>query len=96
MDDRLRVIEETQTTILNILNTLVSARTVKDWYSVDEVAERVGRTEYQVREWLRFGRMLGVKRAGGRGRHKEWSVSHEELTRYLNHGLRPALNPVTS
>lgn len=89
IDSRLKAIEQTQTTIVELLNTLVSRRIVKDWYSVEEIAERVDRTPYQVREWLRMRRMKGSKRMGGRGRHKEWTVSHEELGNYLNHGLRP-------
>ena len=87
---RLKMIEDTQTIILRRLDDLVALRKMKDWYSVEEVAERVGRTPYQVREWLREGRMNGVKRAGGRGKHKEWQVEHAELDRYLNHGLRPS------
>jgi predicted transcriptional regulator len=82
-------IEQTQAVILGRLDELVSLKTAKDFYSVEEVAERVGRTSYQVREWLRMGRMKGIKRPVGRGRHKEWMVEHAELERYLNHGLRP-------
>lgn len=93
LNARLKTIEETQTIILRRLDDLVSQRKMKDFYSVEEVAERVGRTPYQVREWLRVGRMNGVKRPVGRGRHKEWQVEHAELDRYLNHGLRPLLNP---
>jgi len=56
---------------------------------VEEVAERVERTPYQVREWLRMGRMEGIKRSAGRGRHKEWKIANVELERHLSHGLRP-------
>lgn len=84
-------IERTQVVILRRLDDLLSLKTVKDWYSVEEVAERAGRTPYQVREWLRNGRMIGTKRPVGRGRQKEWEVSHEELTHYLSHGLRPII-----
>ena len=37
-------------TIENLLRELVSHRVIKDYYSTAEVAERVGRSEYQVRE----------------------------------------------
>lgn len=91
-EDRLAVLERGQRDILDLLNTLIAQRAVKDWYTVEEVANTVGRSEWQVREWLRTGRVQGVKRPVGRGRHKEWAVSHEELERYRNHGLRP-VNP---
>jgi predicted transcriptional regulator len=93
LNDRLTTIEQTQTIILRRLEDLLSQRKMKDFYSVEEVAERVERTPYQVRHWLLNGRMLGDKRHSGRGRSKEWQVGYEELDRYLNHGLRPPLNP---
>jgi len=91
LETRLAEIERTQVVILRRLDDLLSLKTVKDRYSVEEVAERAGRTPYQVREWLRNGRMIGTKRPVGRGRQKEWEVSHEELTQYLSHGLRPII-----
>jgi hypothetical protein len=91
LETRLAEIERVQTAILRRLDDLLSLKTVKDFYSVEEVAERVDRSEYQIREWLRFGRMHGVKRSVGRGAHKEWAIPHDELNRYLNHGLRPLI-----
>ena len=91
MDERLTAFEEKQARILDLLTTFISQKKIKDFYSVDEIAEITERTPYQVREWLRTGRLIGVKRAGGRGRHKEWAVSHDELNRYQNHGLRPII-----
>ena len=82
LETRLRSIE-------GLLQELVSQRTIKDYYSTAEVAKRVGRSEYQVREWCRAGRLQAVKRNTGRGRSKEWMVPHEELVRYENHGLLP-------
>jgi hypothetical protein len=75
--------------IESLLFDLLSARTFKDFYSVAEVAEQVDRSPFQVREWLKAGRLDGVRAESGRGRHTEWRVSHAELTRYKNHGLRP-------
>ena len=93
LNDRLTKIEKTQGIILDRLDDLLTLKKIKDFYTVEEVAERVERTSYQVREWLRTGRMSGVKRPSGRGRYKEWQVAHAELDRHLNHGLRP-LNPI--
>ncbi len=84
LEARLRSIE-------GLLQELVSQRTIKDYYSTAEVANRVGRSEYQVREWCRTGRIQAVKRNSGRGRSKEWMISHEELMRYESHGLRDAV-----
>jgi hypothetical protein len=78
------------TTIEGMFRSLISQRTIKEFYSTTEVAERVGRSEYQVREWCRGGRIQAVKRNVGRGRSKEWMIPHEELVRYESHGLREA------
>src|SRR5271157_395879 len=75
-------------TIENLLRELVSQRVVKDYYSTAEVAKRVERSEYQVRQWCRTARIQAVKRHTGRGRSKEWMIPHDELVRYENHGLR--------
>jgi len=75
-------------TIENLLRELVSQRVVKAFYSTAEVAARVGRSEYQVREWCRTGRIQAEKRHTGKGRSKEWMIPHDELVRYENHGFR--------
>jgi hypothetical protein len=82
LDARLRTIE-------GLLQELVTQRSIKDFYSTAEVARRVGRSAYQVREWCRARRIQAVKRNTGRGRSKEWMVPHEELVRYESYGLRP-------
>ena len=75
--------------IETLLEQLISQRTVKDWYTVAEVAEMLGRAEFTVREWCRLGRVYASKRECGRGCAKEWIISHEELTRIRNEGLLP-------
>jgi hypothetical protein len=80
--------------IEGLLAELVSARRVKDFYTIAEVAEDFDRAPFTVREWARNGRIKATKRACGRGRSQDWVVSHEEMTRLRNHGLLP-LRPDT-
>lgn len=83
-----RVLERLER-IETLLDTLVSQRTVKEWYSVAEAAQILGKAEFTVREWCRQGRVWASKRQCGRGNTKEWIISHEELTRIQNEGLLP-------
>jgi excisionase family DNA binding protein len=82
-------IEERLSRIEAKLDILVKRQTVKDWYTTAEVGEILGMTGYTVREWARHGRIRATKRPCGRGRSKEWIVSHDELTRIRNEGLLP-------
>jgi DNA-directed RNA polymerase specialized sigma24 family protein len=75
--------------IETLLRDLVTERTVKDWYTVAEAAEILGKAEFTVREWCRLGRVYASKRACGRGLSQEWIIAHEELTRIRNEGLLP-------
>ena len=84
-------IEEEIAELKAMVRELLGRKAIKDYYSTAEVANRVGRSEYQVREWCRTGRIQAVKRNSGRGRSKEWMISHEELMRYESHGLRDAV-----
>src|SRR4051812_19147845 len=69
---------------------LASQKTIKDWYTTEEFATLVAKAEFTVREWCRLGRVRGEKRHSGRGKHREWVVSHDELLRYHREGLLPA------
>ena len=80
--DRLQRIEE-------LLHQLIERETAKDWYTTEEVAKKLGRAEFTVREWCRLGRIEAEKRKSGRGRHQAWVISHDELERYQRHGLLP-------
>jgi hypothetical protein len=71
------------------LATIVRQRTVKDWYSTDEVAALLGKAPFTVRQWCRLRRVRARKRPCGRGLSAEWIVSHEELMRIQNEGLLP-------
>ncbi len=82
IEDRLSRIEQ-------MLTVLVQQRTVKDWYTTGEVGEILGKSEYTVREWCRQGRVRAGKRPCGRGKAREWIISHQELTRLRNEGLLP-------
>ncbi len=77
-----------------LLADLVGQRAVKDFYSVEEFAEGAGLRPYTVREHCRLGRLHADKRACGRGRSKEWMLSHAELTRFRNEGLLPLPSPL--
>lgn len=58
-------------------------------YSVEEIAEILGKRPYTVREWCRHGQINATKRAERRGAAALWSISSDELTRYKNEGLLP-------
>ena len=73
------------------LATLIEQRTIKEWYSTDEVATILEKAPFTVREWCRLGRIHADKRACGRGNTQEWMISHDELTRVRNEGLLPVI-----
>ena len=75
--------------IENALSVLVELRTVKDFYSTDEVAAILGKAEFTVREWCRRHRIHAQKRRSGRGKHQSWTIAHEELQRIQREGLLP-------
>ncbi len=77
------------TTILEIRDLLLHQRTVKDWYSTDEVAQVLGKAEFTVREWCRRGRVGAEKKGSGRGKYQGWVISHPELLRIQREGLLP-------
>ena len=82
-------VEERLDKIEQMLTLLVQRQTVKDYYSTEEFAFLVGRSEYTAREWCRQGRLKAEKKGSGRGRYQSWVVSHTELLRYQKEGLLP-------
>ena len=82
LDERLEKIEA-------ILVSLVEKHTVREWYSTDQVAQIVGKSEFTVREWARLKRIRAEKRRSGRGAHASWVISHAELMRLQREGLLP-------
>lgn len=72
------------------LNLLVRQRTIKDWYTTDEVADLLGKDPFTVREWCRLARVHAEKKGSGRGKYQAWVISHQELMRIQKEGLLPA------
>lgn len=72
-----------------MLAELVRQRTVKDWYSTDEVANILGKAKFTVREWCRHGRVHCRKKLTGRGKSQSWVISRDELLRIQREGLLP-------
>ena len=66
---------------------LCERQQIRDWYSVEEFARIVRRSEFTCREWCRHGRIHAKKKVSGRGAHTAWAISHEELQRYRSEGL---------
>ena len=82
MDDRLSRIEVA-------LNKGTEAAFQKEWYTVGEAAEILGKASFTVREWARLDRINASKRSCGRGNSSEWMISHREIERIQNKGLLP-------
>lgn len=71
------------------VDALAARQTIHDWYDTDQVAKILGKDPFTVREWCRLGRVHGEKRRSGRGKHKSWAISHDELLRIQKDGLLP-------
>lgn len=69
------------------LDALVARGTPQASYSTREFAERIGLSDWTVRNYCRLGRLRAAKKRSGRGAHPEWVLSHEELERYRKEGL---------
>ena len=80
-------VEERLERIESMLLSLVEQQTVREWYSVDQAAQLLGKSEFTVREWARLGRIHAQKRRSGRGKYTSWVISHAELLRYQVEGL---------
>ena len=82
-------LEEKLDNIFALLTVLVERQTVREWYSVEEFARIVGRSEFTCREYCRHGRIRAEKKDSGRGAYAAWAISHVELLRFQKEGLRP-------
>lgn len=74
--------------IESLLSAIIQQKTIKEWYTTKEIAELLNKAEFTVREWCRHGRIIASKKQCGRGVTGEWIVSHDELIRLKNEGLR--------
>lgn len=61
----------------------------KEWFTVAETAELLGKQPFTVREWARCSRISAVKRPCGRGRSSEWVFHRDAIEQYMNEGLIP-------
>jgi hypothetical protein len=76
-----------------LIVSLVEKERVREFYSVEEFANAVGRAPFTVREWCRNSRILAEKKESGRGAYASWVISHTELLRFQREGLLPARRP---
>ena len=89
-DDTTQQVLERLERIEAVLTMLAQRQAVKDWYTTQEVARILGNlSEFTVREWARLQRIHAQKKGSGRGKHKSWVISHEELLRIQREGLLP-------
>lgn len=88
-DDLVLLLTRMDERITELRDLMITQKTIKDYYSTAEAAKILGKAEFTVREWCRHGRIFAEKRACGRGLSQEWMISHAELSRVLNEGLRP-------
>lgn len=84
-----QLIMERLEVIHNAVMALHDKHRVQDFYSTDQFAKIVGRSEFTCREWCRHRRLRAQKRISGRGKHQSWVISHDELLRYQKEGLLP-------
>jgi excisionase family DNA binding protein len=75
--------------IESAIKGLLERQQAKDWYTTEEAAKALGKSEYTVREWCRLGRVRAEKKGSGRGKYQSWVISHDELLRIQREGLLP-------
>jgi hypothetical protein len=85
--------EERLENIERLLEQLVTKTVAKSWYSVEEFASLVGRSNFTCREWCRLGRIHAEKSMTQAGSAATWAISQEEYLRFQREGLLPLRGP---
>ena len=85
-DDQTRRLERIEASLV----LLVNQDQTQEWYDTKAAAKELGKSPYTVRKHCRGKRIHAEKRQCGRGRSKEWRISHAELLRIKAEGLLPA------
>jgi hypothetical protein len=60
--------------IESVVATIADKQRVQDFYTVEQFAKIVGRSEFTTREWCRHGRINAQKRSSGRGSYSSAST----------------------
>jgi hypothetical protein len=89
VEDRLSTVMTAIVQCLERLEEQLSLSVVKESYTTEEVAERLGRAEWTVRQWCNKKQVTGAKKVRGKGRSGEWRIPHEELLRLQSEGPLP-------
>jgi hypothetical protein len=79
--------EERLDKIEHLLEQLVTKTVAKSWYTVEEFASLVGRSNFTCREWCRLGRINAEKSMTQAGSAMTWTISQEEYLRFQREGL---------
>jgi hypothetical protein len=72
------------------MDMLMSQRPPKEWYSTEDAAAHLRKSEYTVREWCRHRQCQAEKRKACRGGKKQWMIPHAELLRLESDGPKAA------
>ena len=70
------------------LDRLEKQRVAKDAWTVDEAAERLGKSPYTVRQWANLG-CIRAHKVRGKGRRGEWRIADAEVARVQAEGPSP-------
>ncbi len=82
-------LNDMQSKIDLIFDMLASPKAVREWYSVEETAKIIGKSEFTTRQWCNLGRINASKATERRGGSALWRISATELHRYKEEGLLP-------
>jgi hypothetical protein len=75
--------------IERLLTQLVGRQPAKQWHTVEEFSQAVGKAPFTVRQWCNRGRIRAERSMTRCGRSRTWAISHDEYLRYQREGLLP-------